>query len=224
MKKIPTVFERDPQDRSRVVDRWAPGTEWVREGYGVATLKFDGASCMVLGHRLYKRYEAEARYAKASDPGRGRFGERDGKSEGFVWTRPLPDGFIPADAVDPVTLKQPGWVPVLSERPEDRWHVEAVRAVGAVSCADVDLEDGTYELVGPKVQGNPEGFKTPTLVRHPGRLIEDFPRTFPEILAYFSRENWNGEGVVWWEDPDRPDCRKAKVKVRDFGLTRRAFA
>ena len=221
MKKIPTAFVRNPQDRKLVLDEWAPGCEWVREGYGVATQKLDGTSCLVHTHRLYTRHYARVRFATSGDPDSGRIGVRDGKSEGGVFTQKPPDGFRAADDPDPVTLKVPGWVPVFSDNPGDRWHVEALRNVGIITTADVDLEPGTYELLGPKVQGNPEGFRAHTLVRHPGRLIDDFPRTFGEIRAYFSCDAWDGEGVVWWEDPDRPESRKAKIKARDFGIRRK---
>jgi len=41
--------------------------------------------------------------------------------------------------------------------PGDKYHLEAHH---------VYFDDGTYELVGPKVQGNPEKFDKHTLIRH----------------------------------------------------------
>lgn len=47
--------------------------------------------------------------------------------------------------------KKIGWIPV-TDGPEDRWHREAF-------AKQPDLEDGTYELLGPKIQANAEGLR-----------------------------------------------------------------
>ena len=41
----------------------------------------------------------------------------------------------------------PGWL-LVTDTPENKWHIAAF-------AANSDLPDGTYELIGPKVQGNP---------------------------------------------------------------------
>lgn len=108
---------------------------------------------------------------------------------------------------DEVTGKTVGWVPC-DIGPEDRWHMEAF-AAGA-------LADGTYELVGPKVQSNPERYDRHTLVRHsdPSLVLKDVPRTFDELRAWMATQDI--EGIVW----HHPDGRLAKLKLRDFGLKR----
>ena len=63
--------------------------------------------------------------------------------------KPEPKGFIAAGDRDKVTGKIQGWMPVT---PEDKRHVEAWANEGPLR----DLADGTYELVGPKVNGNPD--------------------------------------------------------------------
>lgn len=47
MKKIPTLFVRDPQNMSRVTREVTPGCEWVMAGEGVATRKWDGTNVRV---------------------------------------------------------------------------------------------------------------------------------------------------------------------------------
>lgn len=48
MRKIPTVFRRDPENmKHALVDQITPGCEWVLEGEGVATRKWDG-TCVML--------------------------------------------------------------------------------------------------------------------------------------------------------------------------------
>jgi hypothetical protein len=73
-----------------------------------------------------------------------------------------------------------------------------------------DYEDGTYELCGPKVQGNPEGMDAHVLVPHGKFVLREAPRDF-EGLAAWLREN-PYEGIVW----HHPDGRMAKLKRKDF--------
>lgn len=125
-----------------------------------------------------------------------------------------PAGFEPAqENPDPVTGHWPGWLAV-SEGPEDRWHREALANAGG------PLPDGTYELVGPKVQGNPEHLDRHILIPHGRDLLPKAPRDFASLKAYFAAHDI--EGIVWWRDPNDPDCDKVKIKARDFGLRRAA--
>jgi hypothetical protein len=112
---------------------------------------------------------------------------------------------------DPETGKTVGWVPI-SDGNEDRWHREAMSRDGAV------LMDGTYELVGPKIQGNLERYDAHTLVKHdPDRLrITPEPeRTFDALCNWLARSGV--EGIVY----HHPDGRMAKIKARDFGIRRK---
>lgn len=121
-----------------------------------------------------------------------------------------PAGFIAAQEPDPVTGHWPGWLIVEMAAPGDRWHAEAFRAV------DERLRDGTYELCGPKVNGNRERFERHTLVPHGCDELADAPRTFTELRAYL--ETHDIEGIVWHHG----DGRMVKIKAKDFGLKRGA--
>lgn len=119
--------------------------------------------------------------------------------------RKPPENFEPAQAEpDRASGHWPGWVPV-GDSPEDRWHREAF---------DPTLPDGTYELVGPKVQGNPEKLDRHQLIPHGQHILPDAPRTFDELREWFKGKDI--EGIVWWH----PDGRKVKIKKKDFGLKR----
>jgi hypothetical protein len=120
--------------------------------------------------------------------------------------KPAPVDFVPAQDPDPVTGHWPGYVPV-GNGPEDRWHREAFKG---------DEPDGTYELVGPKLHGNPDGFAAHTLVLHGALELVNMPCSFDAIRAYL--ETADIEGVVW----HHPDGRMVKIKTKDFGLKRRA--
>lgn len=117
--------------------------------------------------------------------------------------------FEPAQDPDPVTLHWPGWVPV-GDGPEDRWHREAFDSAEAAA-----FEDGTYELVGPKIQSNSERMATHCLVRHGAFVLNDDPRCFEDIRQYLATHDI--EGIVW----HHPDGRMVKIRGRDFGINRK---
>ena len=120
-----------------------------------------------------------------------------------------PDGFELADH-DDETGKTVGWVPV-GVGQEDKFHREAWGL-------EVEtVPDGTYELIGPKVQGNPEKSITHRLERHGEGVAGvwyDVPRTFDGLREWFVGKDI--EGVVF----HHPDGRMAKIKKRDFGMKR----
>ena len=132
---------------------------------------------------------------------------RKGKNPPIEWVRAEP-------APDPVTGHWPGWVPV-GDEPDSRWHREAFEVSGG-------LRDGTYELVGPKIQGNPECFAAHTLIRHGLETSPNCPRDFEGIKNFLASGGWlkvepfSIEGIVW----HHPDGRMVKIKTRDFGLKR----
>lgn len=120
--------------------------------------------------------------------------------------QPAPPDFEVA-TVDDETGKTVGWVPV-GEGAEDRWHREAF-------AAQPGLPDGTYELLGPRVQGNVERRTAHVLQAHNmARTYPEAPRTFEGLRAWLDGRDI--EGLVF----HHPDGRMAKIKLRDFGLKR----
>ena len=108
---------------------------------------------------------------------------------------------------DPVTEKAVGWVPVTKSK-EDRWHIEAF--------GDAHWPDGTYELCGLKVQGNPEEFENHILIPHANAMTYDnITRTFEGIKEFLEKRDI--EGLVF----HNLDGRMAKIKKRDYGLPRK---
>lgn len=193
MRKIPTLFERDWTDPRRpIVDEPNPACAWVFAGEGSATRKWDGTCCMVRAGRLWKRREL-----------------RDGEAE--------PAGFE-VEQRDAETGKSVGWVPV-GTGPEDRWHREAWDALSAAGAAPGPPPDGTYEPIGPKVQGNPERAATHRLEPHADApVLPDCPRTFDGLRAFLAGRDI--EGLVF----HHPDGRMGKIELRDFGLKRAKVA
>jgi len=113
-----------------------------------------------------------------------------------------PAGFRAATEPDPNTGKQQGWVPV-GDSPADQYHREAFRIPHGMS-------DGTYELVGPKIQGNPENYERHTLVPHGIHKLYDAPREYEALRDYIAAKGI--EGIVW----HHPDGRMVKIKGKDF--------
>lgn len=198
MRKIISLFCRNYGGDNLVRDEVVIGAEWVLAGEGIPTRKWDGTCCMIRGGKLYKRYEVKP-------SGSGRF---------------YPAGFESA-CFDEFTGKEQGWLPV-GDGPEDRWHREAgvmlnwpVDAVKWQTLTPVDATDGTYELLGPKVQGNPEGFAHHILLphgKHP--LGDDVPRDFAGLREWLRGHPI--EGIVWHHE----DGRLVKLKAKDFGIKR----
>lgn len=195
MKKIPTLFERTYENHKVVgiTDKVTPGLEWVMNGEGVATVKYDGSCCAIINGELYKRYDAK----KGRKP---------------------PEGAIPCCEPDPVTGHWPHWVKCDRGNPADRWFIEAYKNTFVPESVKVyvygknDLvDDGTYEAIGKHFQGNPYNLGYDMLVRHGMDKIE-VARTFEGIRTCLERNDI--EGIVFWKD-GQPQC---KIKRSDFGF------
>jgi hypothetical protein len=114
-----------------------------------------------------------------------------------------PAGFEPAEEMpDPITGHWPGWVKISKVSPDDKFHREAYIE---------GLEDGTYELVGPKIQGNLYKLDSHMLVRHGADIVE-VERSREAILEWLSTHEH--EGLVF----HHPDGRMAKIRRKDFDL------
>lgn len=123
----------------------------------------------------------------------------------------VPTEFIQED-FDENTGKTFGWVPVDPVSKQDKYHREAFNELGGAT-------DGTYELVGPKFQGNPEGISFHVLVSHnDSEAYLDCPRTFEGIKDWLSDKDI--EGIVFCH----PDGRMAKIRKSDFGMDRKLRA
>jgi hypothetical protein len=212
MEKIRSLFVRDYKGTRCVVDQVVPTSEWVINGEGIATLKLDGTCCKIEGGIFYKRYDRKL--TKAANK---RLKQGGGYTLGIEDYRLAPDGWQAAESEpNQHTGHWPGWVAVNGAKPEDRWHQEGFYYY---MNGRVLLGDGTYELVGPKVQGNPYNLDHHMLWKHGTFPIgcgvglgSDVPRTFDGLKTFL--EDRVIEGIVW----HHPDGRMVKIKRRDFGF------
>lgn len=188
MRKIPTVFRLNPDDMRHVLPEVTPGCEWVLAGEGTATRKYDG-TCVMLDERFDWWARREVKPGKTA-----------------------PAGFVPVET-DEVTGKTVGWEPV-EQSAFFRWWEEALNVLADQAGPAVI---GTYELVGPKVNGNPEHYDQHILIPHAAAEVvgdgtlwwDDFDHAREAVMALGER-GW--EGIVW----HHPDGRMAKLKARDF--------
>lgn len=196
MKKIPTLFERQFEEHkvvyiNPVVD---PSLQWVLDGKGIATVKYDGSCCAIYRGELYKRYDAKA-----------------GKL--------IPPDAIPCqDAPDSITGHFPCFVPCKQEEPADRHFFNAYEHSMLNGIINRELvlrsieKPITFEAIGPKFRNNPYKLQHNYLLEHGKDIIEDCPRDFEGIKKFLERHMI--EGIVFWRD-DEPRC---KIKRKDFGL------
>lgn len=210
MKKIPSLFVRNRQT-GFVIPELTPSCEWVMEKAWPAHRKYDG-TCV----GLFLSVKGEVRINE------GVGSEEIDKPEDLteVWMsrrevkqgHEFPDGFE-IEQFDPTTKKTFGWEPI----EQSSFYKHFQEAVDGLSKRYL----GTYELCGPKINGNPEGFKKHTLVHHWSTellanvhvldihemSVEDAYEALKMTLGYMPVE-----GVVWYG----MGHGMAKLKRKDF--------
>lgn len=189
MKKISTLFKKDINNLARVVDEINPENKWVFDGKAIATRKFDGSACAVINGKLYKRYDAK----------RGKI---------------APEGAIPCQQADFVTGHHPHWVACEITKKEDKYFWEGFHALAELG----KVEDGTYELIGEKIQGNPENVNGHLLVKHGTHILSLESLDFEFIKNFLSDPENNMEGIVFHHTADNRMC---KIRKSDFGVRRK---
>lgn len=165
MKKIPSLFIREFENHNvkEITSQVTPGCEWVLNGEGIATEKYDGTCCLIQDNKLYKRYDA-----------------KQGKQP--------PEGAIPCQPEpDPITTHWPHWVEVKENKPDDKWYIEAWNRLNKEN-----LENGTYELCGPHFQTNPYDLEFDLFYKHGDKVLENVPRTFEGIRSYLENNYIEG--------------------------------
>jgi hypothetical protein len=103
---------------------------------------------------------------------------------------------------DEETGKTVGWEPV-EQSSFANLHAEVIGRPG-------NYAPGTYELIGARINGNPEGVIGHELIPHGVDELFDAPRDFAGLAVWLHAHTF--EGIVW----HHPDGRMAKIKQRDF--------
>lgn len=186
MKKISTLFKKDPNDLGKVINEINPENNWVINGEGIPTRKFDGTATAIIDGEIYKRYDVKK-------------------------GRQVPEGAIPCQEADTITGHHPHWLKCDRDKKEDRYFFEGFDALE-------NKEDGTYELCGVKVQGNPERVEGHILIKHGSEVLELPSLDFEDLKAFLSDKTNDIEGIVFHH---RTDGRMCKLRKSDFGVSRR---
>lgn len=182
MKKISTLYKKDPTDLGRVINELNPNHEWVFTT-GIPTRKFDGTSCSIINGELYKRFDLK----------KGRL---------------LPPNSIPCQEPDIESGHHPHWVKCDRNDKSNKWHFIAFDSLE-------NKEDGTYELCGKKIQGNPENIEGHKLIKHGCEVLDISDFSF-EGLENFLNEN-DIEGIVFYDTESDNMC---KIRKTDFNIKR----
>lgn len=195
MKKLPTLLPKNPSNLALVTS----GDLLFSIEQLTAYLKIDGTACAVINNQPYFRYDARLKSKGKNVPLQ-------------VVINNLPKGAIACQDPDPITGHWPHWIPA---QKGNRLHQELV---------DVwtpELEDGTYEGIGPVIGANPHKEDKHLWVKHNDprliysfsksevRLIKEDPYTYFKTLFY----EFKFEGLVFYRDGEPV----AKLRRSDFG-------
>ena len=124
----------------------------------------------------------------------------------FKKGRILPSNAIPCqEKADPITGHFPHWVLCEENNPSDKWHIKAFNEKD-------NWENGTYELIGKHINGNPMSMEVDVLEKHGVRILKEVPRTYEGIKEYL-KHNYI-EGIVFY----RENGEMCKIKRTDFGF------
>jgi hypothetical protein len=186
MKKISTLFKKNPENLGLVINEVDPKNEWALM-YSFPTRKFDGTSCAIIDGELYKRFDLK-------------------KGRKLPKTK-----CIPCQGPDKITGHHPHWV--LCERSDksNKYHFQAFDNLKVFG----DLKEGTYELCGNKINGNPEKLNGHFLIRHGGEVLNLHDYTFEGIKSFLNSNDI--EGIVFHH---LTDGRMCKIRKSDFGIKR----
>ena len=187
MKKITTLFKKDPNDLSRVINEIDPLNNWVFDEGVRLTRKWDGTACAIIDGELYKRYDVKK-------------------------GREVPVNAIPCQEPDEITGHWPHWVKCNREDKSDKYHFEAF---GLAIEKFIPKGITTYELIGPKIQGNPEKSSYHQFMPHGNMEYKEYGEiTFDNIKRLLT--DLDVEGFVF----HHPDGSMCKIRKSDFGIKR----
>lgn len=152
MKKMTRVLEVD-LNKSESINKLCNGAEWILTSDCLPTIKLDGTACMINGGKLYRRYNAKMKHNLLHLA-----------KDGYVYNpsdfKRMPENPILCNEFpNPVSGSFPVWILCKESEPNDKLHIDAFNNLK-------DKIDGTYELIGEKINGNKLNLNGRFLVRH----------------------------------------------------------
>lgn len=204
MRKIPSIFVRHERSSLVDTDKINKGCEWVFENSDIKfiTVKHDGTPVRWKDGTWFQRRTCKSRL----DPGQ----------EPFIHPADF-EPCQPAPAYDDENKQWewPGWVSL--EAQYKKLVDEAIASRGGMK----DEESGmTFELCGPKINGNPEHLSGHVLFIHASEVValrQDIPWTGTTLMKLVT--DLPHEGVVIYSGQAVDGAMQcAKLKRRDLGL------
>jgi hypothetical protein len=198
MNKIPLIFKRS--SNGFCTDEINPLTQWINKEISTPVRKWDGTCMMFDGKEWFARRQYSSRSSIPSEFILVEYDEKTGKS--FGWEPVENSSFIKL------------WKLAIAEKP---YHCTLF------GCDD-DYEKGTYELMGPKINGNPENLAEHRLMPHKqsptiGNLSILEPHELTYNMLYNQFMHMPFEGVIFYTK----DGKKAKLRRKDFDYGERIY-
>ncbi len=198
MKKMSTLykmlFDYLPNNKGRIFKGLSQEinqeNSWVFTDKSTrAYRKLDGTACAIINGKMYAIYMVKTDKNKQ---------------------RQVPKNGIPAQELpDANTKLHPYWVPTEGDA-KYKWHNHAYNLDGAWN------HDGTYELVGKKINANKEGLDEDAILwnHNDENLLIELPDeiTFESLRELIASKPW--EGIVFKNDSGQ----LCKLRRCDFGL------
>lgn len=197
MYKIPSLYLGDPVVPAIPCPVVQGGCHWVISGHGQATRKYDGLCVAYLpvrgsrqDHGIRPLGSYPTHYAANTDYTAGL--ERDWFiRETYPLGVNVAPGFtqIDADANNVIGWRLASYT--------GQWELVTSVTEGG------QFKDGTYELIGPGVKGNPHGLDAHQLIRHADvEVLADVPTRFDELMHWLI-DHAEHTGVVWHHQDGR---------------------
>lgn len=164
MKKMKTLFVRkfDENNNVLITNEVEKGCEWVLQGEGKVTRKYDGTCCLIKNGEIFRRFD----YKKG---------------------RKLPVGAIPCqEKADEITGHFPHWVKCDKNNPSDKWHLKALQSQPKLEDGTYELCGIHFQNNIDKVTNDGD-----ILIKH-GADILVVERTFEGIKDYLSKHEIEG--------------------------------
>lgn len=122
-----------------------------------------------------------------------------------------PKDSIPCQDADMLSGHHPHWVLCNRLNAADKYHFEAFDKLKVI-------KDGTYELCGPKVNGNKEKFTEHVLIPHGTEILDIRDFTYVGLENFLKDPKNDIEGIVFHDS--KGTGKMCKIRKTDFGIKR----
>lgn len=190
MKKISTLYKKDPKDLGLVINEINPENQWVLDGEGIPTRKFDGIASAIIGGDIHKRYDV-----------------KKGKQ--------APLDAIPCQEPDTMSGHHPHWVKCDRNDSRDKLFFEAFDQLENKEDGTYELCGEKISTERFTQHFNPEKIIGHKLIKHGSQILSIDNFSFETLRNYF--EIVDIEGIVFHH---KTDGRMCKIRKKDFGIKR----